>query len=337
MIILGGDIGGTNCRLALFEHDQDRLRLLEEHKYSSADHPRLGAIMGEFLATTGARCDAAGLGVPGPVRDRRARLTNLPWVVDGDQLEEELGIDRVVLLNDLEAAAAGVEDLEDSDFLVLQPGRPNPVGVQAVIAAGTGLGQAGVVWDGSRRRACASEGGHTSFSPTRPIEVELLEFLYRHFEHVSWERLVSGPGLERIYGFVLHRCGEERPGWLERAERDSDPAAAIVDAAGDRRCAAAAEAVELFVRLYGSAAGNLALTLKATGGVFLGGGIAPKVLNRENATVFLDGFLAKGRMRPLLESMPVNVILDPKIALRGAARAALITPPANRGGDRQAR
>jgi glucokinase len=230
----------------------------------------------------------------------------------------------VLLLNDLEAAAWGVDELEQEQMEVLQRGAPVAGGNRAVIAAGSGLGQAGATWHRDRYRPFACEGGHCSFSPTRPLHLELLEAVQRELEHVSWERIVSGPGLVRIHRFLLNRAGEEEPGWL--VDGAGDPAAAVAEAATSGDCEIAGEAVDLFAHLFGSVAGNLALVLMATGGLFVVGGIAPKLLDQRRSGHFMEGFLGKGRMRRVLETVPVSVVLETEVAVWGAARAAVADP-----------
>jgi glucokinase len=229
----------------------------------------------------------------------------------------------VRLINDLEATAWGIGDLGAGDFCELQAGAPGAVGNRAVIAAGTGLGEAGLFWDGRRHRPWACEGGHTCFSPRNELEIELLRFLDRRFPRVSWERVVSGRGLVNIYDFLLEHRGVSIEPWLAEEMATGDPGEAISRAARDGRSELCAEAVRLFVSLYGAEAGNLALKVMAKGGVFVGGGIAPKLLEELKQPAFLASFLEKGRMRPLLEAMSVRVVLDDRAALAGTARAAL--------------
>jgi glucokinase len=318
--VLGGDIGGTNARLALFEVDGDAPpRLDVEHVYPSADHDGLEEIVAAFLSDVGGRPKRAAFGLAGPVRGRRVRTTNLPWVVDADAVAERFGLDQVALLNDLEATAWGVGVLEHDQIHVLQGGAGNANGNAAVIAAGTGLGEAGLYWDGARHHPFACEGGHAGFAPGNPLEIELFDSLGRRFDHVSWERLLSGPGLAAIAEFLFEREQGGPPEWLREA---GDPAAAVTEAALTGRSATASTALDLFVRLYGVESGDLALKLMALGGVWVGGGIAPKILPRLVDGPFLEGFLAKGRMRPLVAAMPVRVILDDRTALLGAGRRA---------------
>jgi glucokinase len=230
----------------------------------------------------------------------------------------------VWLLNDLEANAYGIATLAPEDFLTLNEGAPQAEGNAAVIAAGTGLGEAGLYWDGRRHRPFASEGGHASFAPSNTLQVELLRYLLTHFTHVSWERVLSGPGLHTIYTFLRDTGRGIEPAWLSEEIHTGDPAAAISGAALEDRCALCMQALDLFVALYGAEAGNLALKVMATGGVFVGGGIAPKIIEKLKDATFMQAFTAKGRLQPLLETIPVHVILNDQTALYGAARYAAL-------------
>jgi glucokinase len=263
--------------------------------------------------------------VAGPVLDNRCATTNLPWIVDGAALAERLGLCGVELLNDLEAVGHGLDLLRPGEILELQAGEPGAGGHRAVIAAGTGLGEAGLFWDGERHRPFATEGGHADFAPGDDLEVALLQFLRRDHAHVSWERVVSGLGLVNLYRFLRQSgeidLGSEPPGLAEEIEA-GDPGAVISRYAAGGKSPLCGRALELFVKLYGAEAGNLALKTMAVGGLYIGGGIAPRNLDWMRNGIFLESFRSKGRMRPLLESMPVRVILNPRVALLGAARRA---------------
>jgi glucokinase len=322
MRVLAGDIGGTTTRLGVFEVTDVGLEAIEERHYSSRGYESLESIVTGFLDGGDRDCEAACFGVAGPVIGRRVSITNLPWVIDADGLEHRLGIGRVSLVNDLEATAWAVTSLEEAQVLVLNRGRSDARGNGAVIAAGTGLGEAGIYGDGAAMTPFACEGGHASFSPTDEVGDRLLRFLRRRHSHVSWERVLSGPGLADLFRFTLEDAGQPEPEWFVEADLSGDPVPAISAAGLDGRCELSARTLEHFARLYGEEAGNLALKIMATGGVWVGGGIAPKIARVLESGGFVDGFLAKGRMRGLLESMPVRVVLDDRAALVGAARCA---------------
>jgi glucokinase len=324
MRVLAGDVGGTNCRLALCEVAGGRVDAITETTYPSSDFASLGDVVRTFLSSAGMHVRSACFGLPGPVRGRRAQLTNLPWLVDADAIERELGLDNVWLLNDLEAYAYGLSALAADELLLVKPGVALPDGNAALIAAGTGLGEAGLAWDGTRRRPFATEGGHSDFAPGDALEDELLVALrVRYGPHVSWERVVSGPGLAAIHTFLHERAGIALPAWTNQP---SELPATIAEHAtkGDRL---AVQAVAHFLALYGAEAGNLALKVLATGGVYLGGGIAPKLAKELVASEFVARFLAKGRMQPLLHDIPVWIVLDDRSGLWGSATYA-----ATRGG-----
>jgi len=242
--------------------------------------------------------------------------------VDARLVARELGLQAVGLINDLEANAYGIAALEPNDFDVLNAGAPDAEGNQAIISAGTGLGEAGLTWDGTQHRPFATEGGHSDLAPRNHLEMELLGYLLKQFQRVSYERVVSGPGLLNIYRFLRDTGRGEEPAWLAEKMRDQDPGAVVSQAAFDGKSDLCVQALDLFVSLYGAEAGNLALKLLATGGVYLGGGIAPKIISKLQDPIFLNAFTAKGRLKPLLQAMPVRVILNDRTALLGAARCA---------------
>ncbi len=321
--VLAGDVGGTHTRLALFETRTGRPALLREKVFPSREHAGFLELVESFLAGETTRPAAACFGVAGPVRHGRCQATNLPWVVDAAELAAALDIPHIALLNDLEAFAWAIDELPASSLAVLSPGDPSADGNAALIAAGTGLGEAGLAWDGRHRRPFATEGGHASFAPQGEVEIELLRHLARRHSHVSWERVVSGPGLASIHEFLCAHRRAPVPAWLAEEMAAGDPAAAISRAALGGRDEIAVDALDLFVRGLGAEAGNLALKTMATAGVYLGGGIPPKILLRLRAPDFLEAFRAKGRMRPVLEAMPVTVILDEGAGLLGAATYAV--------------
>jgi glucokinase len=321
-MILAGDIGGTKTNLAFFEVQGRGLMLVAEGTFASREHSSLDDLVRRFVSAHALPVDSACFGVAGPVKHGRCEAVNLPWVVDARQLASELGIATVALLNDLEANAYGIAALAPEDFVVLNAGAPDAEGNAVVIAAGTGLGEAGLYWDGKQHRPFASEGGHADFAPRNALEADLLRYLLAQFERVSYERLVSGPGLYNIYRFLRDTGRGVEPLWLGEEMRAGDPSAAITRAALTGTSPLCVQALDLFVSIYGAEAGNLALKVMATGGVFVGGGIAPKIIAKLKETTFVEAFTAKGRLRPLLEAMPVRVILNDKTALLGAARYA---------------
>ncbi len=323
-MILAGDIGGTNTRLALFAAEEGRLEAAAEATYPSRNYSSLDEIVTEFVKAQQFPVTRAGFGVAGPVRGATCQATNLPWVVDARQMAGLLGLDSVVLINDVEANAYGIATLGTSDFAVLHEGRLNAQGNAAVISPGTGLGEAGLYWNGSHYLPFATEGGHASFAPNDELQDDLLRYLRQQFSHVSWERVLSGPGLFNIYKWLRDtgRCPE--PPWLAAELQKGDPPAVISRIALTGQSELCANALDLFVTLLGSEAGNFALKLIATGGLYLGGGIAPKILNKLGSAAFREALIGKGRMRPVLEEIPVRVILNDKTALRGAALCAAL-------------
>jgi glucokinase len=323
-MILAGDIGATNTRLALFAEEDGPLSYIAEGTFRSQNYPNLDVIVQEFMAFHEVAISAACFGVAGPVQHGRCETTNLAWVVDATVLASVLGTAQVWLINDLEATAHGIASLTARDWLVLNAGAPAAVGNSAVIAAGTGLGEAGLHWDGKVHYPFACEGGHTDFAPRNELEIELLRYLLSRFGHVSYERVLSGPGLSILYQFFRDTGRGVEPQWLIDELAQRDPAAVIAQAALAEKNELCVQALNLFVSLYGAEAGNLALKVMATGGVFIGGGIAPKILPKLQEPLLLEAFVAKGRMRPLLEAMPVRVIINPKTALFGAARFVTI-------------
>jgi len=326
-MILAGDIGGTNTRLALCEQTEQGFRAVAEEKFASAAFSDLDQIVEKFLSGKAADIERACFGVAGPVAGEVIKLANLPWTIDVRAIKNLLnGGGKVGLINDLEANAYGLSELGKADYAVLNEGNPNPTGNAAIISAGTGLGEAGLHFEegmNGKLRPFASEGGHADFAPRSDLEIELLRFLMVKFGRVSVERVVSGQGLRNIYQFLRDTKRAEEPIWLAEEIADSDDAAAIISKNGITGKAVICEhALEMFASIYGAEAGNLALKMLATGGVFLGGGIAPKILPKLQEPVFLESFVAKGRMRALMEKIPVRVVLNDKTALLGAAHFA---------------
>jgi glucokinase len=321
MNFLAGDIGGTKARLAVIEVRSTRVRVVRETTYPTRDYAEFDALLGDFLSGAETPADIA-LGIAGPVQGRVAQTTNLPWRIDADALQRQFGFARCTLLNDLEATAYGLPALGAEDLLTLQIGAPDAIGNAAVIAAGTGLGEAGLFWDGQQHQPFATEGGHASFSPDDELEIAFLRHLRQQHRHVSWERVVSGMGLVSLHEFLRVHHNVSAPQWLMEEMQNGDAAAAISAAALFGRDEICVETLNRFVRLYGAEAGNLALKVMSSGGLYLGGGIAPKILPLLQGSAFLEAFLNKGRMRPLLEAMPVKVILNDRAALFGPALRA---------------
>jgi glucokinase len=319
MRVLAGDIGGTKTRLAVFDVHGTRLETLTERSYPSGSYSGLEDIVQDFLGGTSADCRQACFGIAGPVQRGRAQATNLPWIVEEQAIAASFGFERVALINDLEANAWGIGALGENDFFTINAGSPDAEGNACIVSAGTGLGEAGLYWDGQRHWPFACEGGHATFSPSSDLEIALLEYLRERFGHASWERVVSGMGLVNVHDFLRTHRGVPAPSWLGEEMSAGDPAAAISSAAIDGRDSLCAEALDLFIHLYGVEAGNHALKIMATGGVYLGGGIAPKNLERFKGPLFMQGFLDKGRMQPLLEAMPVKIIINDRTALYGPA------------------
>ena len=323
-MILAGDIGGTNARLAYFQPQNGRFQLVSERVFPSREHRGLGEIVTRFLDETGTRPEAACFGIAGPVRNGRVETSNLPWVIEQSVLANQIHLAATLLINDLEASAWGIGALGLEDLVTLNPGAGSVAGNQAVIAPGTGLGQAGLFWDGNRHHVFACEGGHTDFAPRGDLQIELLRFLNRKFGHVSYERILSGPGLVNVYEFLCASgCGTQSPE-LAAAMENGDPAAAISRAALSGSDSLAAKTLDIWIGVYGAEASNLALKIMSTGGLFLTGGISPKILPKLNGTVFMEAFLDKGRMRPLVEAMSVHVVTNEKAGLLGAARCAAV-------------
>jgi glucokinase len=322
-IILAGDIGGTKSNIATFSLVGNSLSLVRAQKYSSAGYPGLGAIIREYLGSSEVHFLAACFGVPGPVHEGRAKPTNLSWGVDAAELAEEFKIPHVSVLNDLEANAYGISQLQAADFAVVQEGAPQATGNRCVVSPGTGLGEAGLFWDGKRHHVWACEGGHTDFGPRSALEIALLEHLQKQFGHVSPERIVSGMGIENIYKFLRDTGrGKELPA-VAREMKTVDPNVVISKYADSGDCPMCSQTLEIFVGCLGAEASNMALKAMATGGVYLGGGIPAKMLSRIQSVGFLHAFCDKGRLSSLMESIPVRVILNDQAALLGAAHYAL--------------
>ena len=321
-MILAGDVGGTKTALALFEIRRRALTVVREEVLPSQGYASLTDAIKHFLANgPAATIDAACVGVAGPVIDGRCTATNLPWHVDEASLAEHVATRRVKLVNDLEATGHGILGLPPSALVTLQAGEPRK-GTMALLAAGTGLGEVLMIWDGRRHRVAGSEGGHVDFAPRTELESELLAFLRREFGRVSYERIVSGPGLYNIYRFLLATDGAPESEWVRSRMEGGDPGAVIGEAALDNRDARSVQALDMFVSIYGAEAGNLALKALAVGGIFVGGGIAPKIRPKLEDGTFLTAFRDKGRLSSMMAAIPVHLVLEPRTALLGAAAVA---------------
>ena len=321
-MILAGDVGGTKTALALFDERGRGQALVREsvtasHGYAAPEQ----AIRQFLLEGPPVTIDAACVGVAGPVIDGRCTAINLPWVVNEAALAQSAGTSGMKLVNDLEATAHGVLGLGPSALARLQAGKPHKANM-ALIAAGTGLGEVVLPWDGRRHHTVPSEGGHVDFAPRNDLEIDLWKFLRREFGRVSYERVVSGPGLYNIYRFLVASDGTPEPEWLRARMESGDPSAAVSEAALERRDPRCVQALEVFVSVYGAEAGNLALKALAVGGVFVAGGIAPKIRAKLEDGTFMAAFCDKGRLSPMLASIPVHVVLEPRAALLGAAAIA---------------
>lgn len=323
-MILAGDIGGTHSRLAFFDVQGGKFRLNTASVFPSREYRTLDEIAVKFVQTTGLTPQTACFGIAGPVREGRVVASNLPWVIESKKLGNELHIRNAVLINDLEASAWGIAAMGPEDVVVLNPGVPGASGNQAVVAAGTGLGEAGMYWDGVQHHVFASEGGHADFAPRDDLQIELLKYLRAKFGRVSFERVLSGPGLVNVYEFLIETGRGQQSKTVSEQMQQSDPAAVISRAALDGTCPAAEQALDIFVSVYGAEAGNLALKTMSSGGVFIAGGIAPKILSKLTGPLFMDSFLDKGRLRPVLQAMPLKVVKNEQLALLGAARCAVV-------------
>ena len=329
-MILAGDVGGTKVHLALCSFRDGRLFIERDHKFAAGDYKTLRDVVDAFLQDPEAKRLEAGVtaacfGCPGPVREGRIQLTNLPWLLDTRELSKELEIEHLFLINDLEANGYGIDELPADQILTLHEGDRAAIGHRALISAGTGLGQAQLVWNPTTRRflPLASEGGHADFAARTPDEIELLQFLIAKMHgRISWERVISGLGLQNIYSFLRDGRKMDEPAWLQQRMETEDPNFVIGSCGEDGSSEICAKTLEIFVGAYGAQAGNMALSLLSAGGVYLGGGIAPKILKTMENGVFRQAFLDKGRLSPLNETISVRIILEQRCALFGAASYA---------------
>src|ERR1700733_6317017 len=337
-MILAGDVGGTKVHLALYDFANGRLHPIRDQKFPAHEFGSLDEAVLKFLAgdgtntTQGKDILAACFGCPGPVRDGRLKLTNLPWILDTRDLVKSLLIPHISLINVLEANGYGIPELAPESIFTLHDGDPEATGHAGLMAAGTGLGQALLIWDGKKHRPIPSEGGHSDFAARSNREIALLEYLRNTLKgRVSWERVVSGIGIKNVYTFLRDVEKINEPGWLHDRMLCEDPNAVIGQCAEDGSSSLCFETMKIFTGAYGAEAGNMALQVLATGGMYLGGGIAPKILKTLKNGTFTQAFIDKGRLSPLVESVPVRVILDDTCALLGAAAYAEARASENSG------
>lgn len=335
-MILAGEIGATRTRLAAFETQGNRLQCVVEKTYTSQSHASLAEILPQFIRNEGIPVHSACFGVAGPVRSGRSKISNLPWIIDAKELSIQLKLSSVGLLNDLEAYAYGIDALESKDFVTLSPGSQDAEGNRAVISAKTGLGMAGLYWDGFRHHPFACEGGHADFAPRNELQMELLGYLQKEYGRVSCERILSGPGIKHIYDFLRDAKKLEEPAWLrEQVNASADPSPLISRLALEGKTPICEQTLSLFVGVFGAEAGNCALRYMSTGGIFIGGVIAAKIAAAMQSHGFMQAFLDKGRMEALLKDMPVQIIANDDCGLIGAARYTLVQK-AFGGGSRAA-
>ncbi len=317
-MILAGDIGGTKTELALFEDVKTR-KIIKMDKFPSKDFTTLEEIIQKFLSSSSIKPTEACFGIAGPIENNTCHTTNLPWVIAGKKIETLLNIASVYLINDLEANAWGISCLKEDELYTLAKGDKTQIGNRALISAGTGLGEAGLYFDGKNHIPFASEGGHCNFAPTDELEIEIWRYLHQKYNHVSYERLLCGAGLLNIYRFFIDVKKEKELSELADKFSKMDPAQCIYEYGSTGKCSVCKKAIEKFISIYGSESGNVALKFLALGGVYIGGGIAPKMLDNLKNGHFLESFIQKGRFNKLLSNIPVQVILNPHTALLGAA------------------
>ncbi len=324
-MILAGEIGATRTRLAAFQKEGSRLQLVVEKSYLSQEHGSLSEIIAAFIKAEGIAAHSACFGVAGPVRRGRSKISNLPWVIDARDLAKQLQLDAVGMINDLEAYAYGIDGLDSKDFVTLNEGSEDAEGNRAVISARTGLGVAGLYWDGFRHHPFACEGGHSDFAPRNTLEMELLAYLQKKYGRISCERLLSGPGIKNIYDFLRDTQKAEEPQWLkDQIAAATDAPALISQLAQEGKAAICDRAMTIFVSIYGAETGNVALNFLSTGGIFIGGSVAAKNVSKMKDPIFMESFLDKGRMVDLLKEIPVTIVLNDDSGLIGAARYTLI-------------
>ena len=322
-MILAGDVGGTKCNLALFSEKDGKLTPVFKQRFASKEFAQFDLIVREFARQAAPhlasdKVTAAGFGIAGPVINNSVRATNLPWTVDGNALAKELNVEHIALLNDLGATGHSIEHLPPEEFCVLNEGKPEPGGTRALLAAGTGLGQSFLVWNGKRYQVVPSEGGHSDFAPHSEQQIELLRFMRRRYPQVSWELILSGRGFRTLHEFLSSTVKHE-----SFDDPDSDPAPEITRRALDKSCPVCVETLHLWTAIYGAEAGNLALKVLALGGVYVAGGIAVKILEKIKDGTFIKAFKDKWKFEGLMANMPVSVILNENAPLLGAAHEAL--------------
>jgi glucokinase len=324
-MILAGEIGATRTRLAAFETEGNRLQCVVEKTYMSQEHSGLSEVLAQFVRVEGIPVHSACFGVAGPVRGGRSKISNLPWIIDSRELKKQLKLDAVGLLNDLEAYAYGIDVLESKDFIVLSQGSEDAEGNRAVISARTGLGMAGLYWDDFRHHPFACEGGHADFAPRDDLQMELLGYLQKKYGRISCERILSGPGIKNIYEFLRDAHKADEPEWLRgQINAAPDPPALISRLALEGKAAICDQTLSIFVSVFGAETGNCALNFMSTGGIFIGGSIAAKIVPKMKDPVFMQSFLDKGRMEALLKDIPVKIVLNDDCGLVGAARWTLV-------------
>lgn len=319
-IVLAGDVGGTKTNLALFQATENSVDLIHEETYHSANYSSCIDIVKQFLAENqeikpGRVC----LGVAGPVMQGKVAITNLSWSFGLEDLYKATSADAVALINDLEATAYGLAALDQEDFITIHEGAADSGGNMAIIAPGTGLGEAGLYWDGASYHPFPTEGGHTDFSPRTELDIELYRYLQKKYEIVSWEKIIAGPAIHDIYLFLCEIKKKKEADWVKDAFVHEDPSAVISQAALEKKDQVCSETMQLFVRYLARESANLVLKMKATGGLFLGGGIPPKIAPLLQENVFYNNFLDCDRMQHLVSKVPLRIILNSKAALLGAA------------------
>src|SRR5213080_4019738 len=324
-MILAGDIGATRVLLAAYQNEGSQLQCVVQRLYKTQDHSGIAEVLKDFVNTEGVPVHAACFGVAGPVRAGKSKISNLEWTIDSRELASQLKLGSVGLLNDLEAYAYGVDALASTDFITLSEGAEDSEGNRVVISARTGLGVAGLYWDGFRHHPFACEGGHSDFAPRNDLEVELLQYLLKKYGRISCERILSGPGIKNIYDFLRDTKKEDEPQWLrEQISGAPDPPALISQIALENKSSICDRTLSIFVSIYGAETGNCALHFMATGGIFIGGSIAAKIVPKMKDPIFMQSFLNKGRMEPLLKEMPVKIVLNDDSGIIGAARYTLV-------------